>query len=251
MKYINFDVLHSIDVKGYREKKPFPFTDVDGVLYEDAYQRLVQTAPDVSLFENQFGIERKSGQKFHDKFYLLYTEDVPLSTPWKEFVDELHSAPYRAFLESMFHMKPDSYSLTLSWHYMPRGTCITPHCDTKRKIGSQLFYLNTTDTWDPAWGGQTLALDDRGEKNPDTGPSISEFYNVYKSKGVDNNSFIFTRTNHSWHAVEELKCPENTFRKMFSVVANRKPTRLDRMRSQYRRFLSLISRVAPKTSAMD
>lgn len=238
MKYINFDVLNTIDSTKYQSNKPFPYINVASALYEDAYNLLVKTAPDVSLFENQFGIERSYGQKFHDKFYLLYTDTVPVATPWKKFIAELQSREYCNFIETLFAMKQGTYSLALSWHYMTRGSCITPHCDTAKKIGSHLFYLNTSDTWNEEWGGQTLALDDRDEKNPLSGPDISEFYNVFKSKSVDNNSFIFTRTEHSWHAVEELKCPEDQFRKMFSVVANRKPTFYDRIKSRIKKYTS-------------
>lgn len=241
MKYLNFDILHKIDARRYQHNKPFPFIDVPNALHEDAYKLLVQSTPDVSLFEKQFGIERSHGQKFHDKYFLLYSDTVPLSPAWKEFVAELFSDEYQDFIAAMFNVRKDSYDIVLSWHYMPRGTCITPHCDTKKKIGSQLFYLNTTDTWNPEWGGQTLALDDNGEKNPMSGPQISEFSGIFKSKSIDNNSFIFTRTEHSWHAVEEIKCPENELRKMFSFVANKKLTVYDQFNTRINRLLRKVT----------
>ena len=238
MKYINFDILHKIDAKRYQQNKPYPYIDFAGALYEDAYKILLEAAPaDLSIFEKQFGIERSYGQKFHDKYYLLYSDSVPIATPWKEFIEELYSDEYRNFIEPMFNIRRKDYDMALSWHYMPKGTCITPHCDTKKKIGSQLFYLNTSDSWKKEWGGQTLALDDRGEKNPKSGPDISEFYGIFKSKSVDNNSFIFTRTDHSWHAVEEIKCPDTHLRKMFSVVINRKPTFFNRAKKHIKKYL--------------
>lgn len=238
MNYLDLEVLNRIDPKEYQSTKPFPFINFPGALYEEAYQRLVDTAPsDLSLFEKQFGIERKYGQKFHDKYYLEYSDALPLAQPWKEFAAELHSDAYRGFLEKLFDMRPGSYRIVLSWHYMPRGTCITPHCDTQNKIGSQLFYLNTSREWDETWGGQTLALDDEGHMDWRSGPQVSDFKNVYAGKCIDNNSFIFTRTDHSWHAVDEIRCPETEIRKMFSVVANRKPPLMKRIKKFVRKYV--------------
>ena len=236
MKYLNFDVLESIDAAKYRTQLPFPYIDFHGPLYEDAYQALV-TAPDVSLFEKQFGIERSHGQKFHDRYFLAYTQSLPIAKPWKEFIEELSSDRYRSFLERLFNIKRGTYNFVFSWNYMPRDTCITPHCDTYRKIGSQLFYLNTSDTWNTEWGGQTLALNDDGKRSPYTGPALSEFDKIFTSKSVDNNSFIFTRTDHSWHAVDTIQCPDGLLRKMFSVVANRKQTFREKMMSRFKSVL--------------
>ena len=238
MKYLNFDVLNRIDAKAYREQHPFPYIDVPAPLYEDAYRLLVETAPaDLSLFEKQFGIERKYGQKYHDKYFLAYSLSVPISEPWKEFIAEMESSEYRGFIEKMFNMRPGSYTMLFSWHYMPRGTCITPHCDTRTKMGSQLFYLNTPADWDSSWGGQTLALDDEGKMDWQSGPQISDFKNVFTSKSIGNTSFIFTRTDHSWHAVDVIECPDGRLRKMFSMVANRKPTLFERLRKHVRKYI--------------
>jgi len=81
----------------------------------------------------------------------------------------------------------DSLSLTLHWHYAPRGCSVSPHCDAVRKLGSHLCYFNTEEDWDPSWGGQTLLLD-------------------------------FMREDSSWHGVRTLQCPEGGYRKVFVVV---------------------------------
>ena len=39
------------------------------------------------------------------------------------------------------------------WHYTPNGCSVSPHTDSVREHGSQLFYFNSEDDWDPAWGG--------------------------------------------------------------------------------------------------
>ena len=233
MKNLNFDVLDKVDTNKYQQNKPYPYINFAGALYDDVYKTLAQTAPsDLSIFEKQFGIERKFGQKFHDKYFLKYTEKVSISNEWRELIRELHSDEYQRFLERLFGIKRNNYDMVLSWHYMPRGTQITPHCDTKKKIGTHIFYLNTSDTWNENWGGQTLAMDDHGRRDPNSGPALSEFDSVFKSKSIDNNSFIFTRTEHSWHAVDVINCPDGVLRKMFSVVLNRRPSLYNRIKQK-------------------
>lgn len=232
MRYINLDTLLQIDPKAYQTHKPYPYIDITAPLYDDAYARLTKTAPsDLSLFEKQFGIARSHGQKSHDKYFLEYHKGLPLSPEWQEFIRELHSPEYLGFLERLFGIKKGTYTLVLSWHYMTSGSSISPHCDTARKIGSQLFYLNTKEEWDPSWGGQTLAMDDHGERNPYSGPELSAFDSIFTSRAVGNTSFIFSRTDHSWHAVDTIKCPPGIYRKMFSVVLNRAPTQSERIKT--------------------
>lgn len=231
MQYINYEILDKIDIEAYQNKAPFPYISITDVLYEDAYTNLVQTAPDISLFERQYGKDRYYGQRPHNKYFLLYSTKTPLADVWKEFIAELNSERYLKFVETIFNIERSDYNLELSWHYMMKDSSISPHCDGERKVGSQLFYLNTPDTWNEEWGGQTLALDDMGERDYRSNPEISDFTSTYKSKSVGNNSFIFTRTNHSWHAVDVLRCPDSSIRKMFSVVINRKPTLREKMKS--------------------
>ena len=40
------------------------------------------------------------------------------------------------------------------------GVEVSPHCDSKHKLGSHLFYFNDSSEWDPSWGGETLILED-------------------------------------------------------------------------------------------
>jgi hypothetical protein len=37
---------------------------------------------------------------------------------------------------------------------------------------------------------------------------------------MGNQSLIFQRTKHSWHAVREIQCPADRLRRVFIVVAN-------------------------------
>jgi Rps23 Pro-64 3,4-dihydroxylase Tpa1-like proline 4-hydroxylase len=111
-------------------------------------------------------------------------------------------------------------NLRFHWHYTPNGCSVSPHTDSVREHGSQLFYFNSDDDWDPAWGGDTLVLDDGGRLKFETAPSFEDFGKEIAAKSIGNYSLIFQRTRHSWHAVREILCPEERVRRVFIVVVN-------------------------------
>lgn len=82
------------------------------------------------------------------------------------------------------------------------------------------LYLNSSKDWDPAWGGQTVALDDGGRSPHDSSPRVEEFEGSVEADCLDNKSFIFRRTPHSWHYVKRVNCPEGALRKVFIVVVD-------------------------------
>ena len=106
------------------------------------------------------------------------------------------------------------------WHYTPSGCDVSPHCDARREHGSHLFYFNSEDDWDPAWGGSTLVLDDGGRLSYDSAPALEEFDAVYECDSIGNYSSLMLRTDHAWHAVRAIQCPEGRLRRVFIVVVN-------------------------------
>ncbi|RMD60850.1 MAG: 2OG-Fe(II) oxygenase [Alphaproteobacteria bacterium] len=220
MGYLDLDRLATIDPASFRDQKPFPWLNPAGLLHEDAYRRLVETLPDVSLLKPVFGARRLHGQQSHDRYTLEYDDDLPIADPWKEFAAELRGGAYRDFLARMLGTR--AFDLNLHWHYTPKGCSVSPHCDSKRKLGSHIFYFNTEDDWDPAWGGETLVLDDGGRFDPRSAPRFEDFERVIPAQALGNRSLLFARTDRSWHGVREIVCPEGKLRKVFIVVINRR-----------------------------
>ena len=202
----------------FRAQKPFPWINPEGLLTEEGYQRLLATLPDVSLFERSFGKERKHGQECHDRYTLEYRDELDIPPTWQEFIEELRGDDYRHFVERLYGVR--SFDLNFHWHYAPNGCSVSPHCDARRKVGSHLFYFNTTDDWNPAWGGDTVVLDDGGRLAQSCNPAFEDLEYVASSKTVGNYSFLFARTEHSWHGVREIHCPPDRLRKIFIVVIN-------------------------------
>ena len=217
-QYLDFDVLDSIDVDEFRTRKPYPWANPVNTLTAEGYAALINNMPDVSMFAQKFGYRRRAGQSPHDRYSLEYTPDSEVPQPWREFIAELCGDRYRDTIARLFKARNPEFRF--HWHYAPRGCSVSPHCDAKREHGSHLFYFNAEDDWDPAWGGETLVLDDGGRLAPDSAPSFEDFDQVIPCRSLGNVSAILKRSNHGWHAVRELQCPEDRMRMIFIVVVN-------------------------------
>jgi hypothetical protein len=220
MTYLDVDRLQSIDAASFRNQAPYPWINPAGLLSDAGYRRLVETMPDVSVLNPVFGVKRSHGQASHDRYALEYDDSLPVDDAWREFVAELRGPAYRNFLARM--LGTDAFDFNLHWHYTPTGCSVSAHCDSTRKLGSHIFYFNTEDDWDPAWGGETLVLDDGGRFDTKTAPAFEDFDRVISSRATGNYSLLFARTDRSWHGVKEITCPEDKLRKVFIVVINRR-----------------------------
>lgn len=219
MKYLDSARLAAIDAAAFRARQPYPWINPSGLLTEAGYRQLWQTLPDVSLFTPAFGMRRAYGQQSHDRFVLEYHDELPLAAPWREFIAELQGREYREFLCRLLGVR--ALALRFHWHYTPAGCAVSPHCDATHKLGSHVFYFNTAADWNPAWGGETLILDDRGRFRRRSAPRFEDFAAVIPAESVGNRSLLFARTAHSWHGVREIRCPPGALRKVFIVVINR------------------------------
>lgn len=205
-------------------QKPYPWIGLQGILRQDAFERLCRELPRHDLFAQEFGQSRDYGQQSHDRYALQYHPrlDAELSPTWREFIAELKSPRYHDYLRRMYGLGPGRrFELSMHWHHATTGGSVSPHTDARRKIGSHIFYFNTPDDWDPAWGGQTVVLDDGGRLSAHAAPKFGELPQIAASQILGNQSFMFQRTEHSWHAVNPITCPRGRMRKVFIVVVNR------------------------------
>ncbi len=219
VKYLDFKRIRALDPNAFQTQKPFPWINPEGLLTEEGNRILRATLPDVSLLQRSFGKTRMYGQECHDRYALEYSDELDIAQPWREFIAELRGDEYRAFVGRLFGVS--SFDLNFHWHYASTGCSVSPHCDAKRKLGSHIFYFNTTEDWDPAWGGETLVLDDGGRLSHAANPRFEDLKYVASSQSLGNYSFLFERTEHSWHGVRQIRCPQDRLRKIFIVVFNR------------------------------
>ena len=217
-QYLNFDKLEAIDPVEFLNTRPFPNANPQGLLTDEGYELLLNNMPDISMFEKIFDYERLGGQEPHNRYALEYVPGMQVPKPWQEFIAELRSDRYRNAMKRLLDAKKIEFRC--HWHYTPNGCSVSPHCDSKREHGSHLFYFNSEDDWDPAWGGETLVLDDGGKLDFESAPGLDEFVGESACKSIGNYSMFFPRTDHAWHAVREIKCPEDKMRRIFIVVVN-------------------------------
>ena len=214
--YLNPAVLDTIDPAAFRAQKPYPWINPQHFIVQERFSELLDCMPDISRFRAFFGKQRKHGQSSHDRYVLDFEEGMELSPGWAQLVEELRSDRYRDFVCKMLGVSHVRFRF--HWHFTPNGGEVSPHCDSKGKIGSQIFYLNTENDWQWDWGGETVILDDKGRITPENAPAFEDFDAEYPANTRDNRSLIFGRQGNSWHGVHRINCPENHYRKVFIVV---------------------------------
>ncbi len=230
MKFIDTTKLSSISGDEYRGKKPYPWHVFRHLITKEGFNELEKNLPDISLFTKTFNIERGYGQKPHNRYELKYEKSLGVSKEWNSFIRELGEGEYRTQVERLFGTR--NFNMRFQWQYSVNGCSVSPHCDSKNKLGSHIFYFNADDNWEEEWGGETIILDDKEKFNCDSAPDISDFPEKILVPYRENYSLLFTRTNHSWHAVEPLLCPENVVRKIFTVVFEKEKTSLEKIKEK-------------------
>jgi len=218
MTYLNFEYLATIDPKSFQRQRPYPWLGIANSLTHGGYDRLLGNLPPVDGFKRFFDKQRGHGQQPHNRFTLEYEPGLGVPAPWAEFIRELEGPDYQRWLARMLGTR--AFLLNYHWHYTPNGCSVSPHCDSKRKLGSHIFYLNREGEWDPAWGGQTVVLDDGGRFSRKSAPGFDDFLSQQSAPSVGNCSLLFRRRGDSWHGVKEIHCPEDRLRKVFIVVIN-------------------------------
>ncbi len=218
MKYLDIERLRTLGREEFLAIRPYPYYNAEGVITPEGFDELLANMPPLEMFEKKFGYERRAGQAPHDRYSLEYTPDMPVPAPWKTFIDELCSDDYRREIARLLGAKKIEFRF--HWHYTPTGCDVSPHCDARREHGSHLFYFNSKEEWDPAWGGSTLVLDDGGRLDFNSAPDYDEFDGIHECESIGNYSSLMLRTDHSWHAVRPISCPEDHLRRIFIVVVN-------------------------------
>lgn len=226
--YLDEGRLDALNATEFQQREPYPWTNAEGLVSDSGFGELIDTLPRLDQCEQVFGKTRKFGQQSHDRYALEYRQGLALSQPWQDFIDELDGPRYRNFLRRMFGH--GNFRLRYHWHYTPTGCSVSPHCDSKHKLGSHIFYLNTPDNWSQDWGGETLILDDNGRFGSDSSPGFSDFDRAMPAEAIGNWSLLFGRKGNSWHGVKEINCPEGELRKVFIVVVER--STLSRLRGR-------------------
>jgi hypothetical protein len=256
-KFLDESVMAAFDVDAFLATRPFPWHTLDGLLTDVGFEALRNDYPPLELFDWHAGRRGRRYVKPQDRYFLEYDstaqaapgnagpDDLPAA--WRQFIDELEtSAPYRALIEQIIDSPIQLVRYT--WHMGVTGSEVCPHIDTDTKMATNIFYFNTVDDWDPAWGGNTIILD--GKKPGVEYPDFGDFDAGETLEYLGNRSLLFRNTADAWHGVRPLTCPEGSYRRIFNVVFEHLDRRLDldqRVAAQRRtglrqRFATMLGR---------
>ncbi len=229
--FFDNNLLRDFRAADFTDRAPFPWTNFSHILTPDAWTRLYAEFPPLTQFESHSGIQRDHNQRSHDRYYLAYETSIyqpgkereagvvhhnELSPAWQDFLTELQNpdAPYRAFIQDL--LQTGELTPRFAWHVGHAGSEVSPHRDADNKLGTHIFYFNTSEDWDMAWGGSTLVLDNK--KVSGLNPDFSDFENEEASEIRDNHSFLFKNTQNAWHGAKALTCPPTHHRRLFNVI---------------------------------
>lgn len=249
MKYINFAALkQTVDSGKFKKADPYPYIEISDSLTPEGYAELIANLPDISLFEKSIGEYRIGGQQSHDRYSLEYSEIDPKILPaaWREFLTEIQSPAYHKFIKKLYGVR--SFKIRPHWHYAFQGCSVSPHCDSKKKLGSHIFYLNTENDWNNEWGGGTLVLKPKNNVKIDnsSAPIFEEFDIITCLGPTGNRSMLFESIEDAWHGVKELTCPESQegyLRKVFIVVLYRQSLRAYIKSNLKSRFQAILDQI--------
>jgi len=227
-EFLDVDVLESFPMDEFLAQRPFPWWSIEAALRPEKFAELHAAYPSLDLFDWHESRDRAYGQRPHNRYYTAYRN--PLYSPyeghvkedfpevWQRFLTELETSDdYQRFLVRVAG-HPD-LNLRYTFHVAKTGSEVSPHLDKPRKVSTHIFYFNTVDDWDPAWGGATIVLDGKRSDNP--APDYSDFTDARRVDNLGNRSFIFRNTEDAWHGVPPMVCPEGHYRRLFNVVAER------------------------------
>jgi Rps23 Pro-64 3,4-dihydroxylase Tpa1-like proline 4-hydroxylase len=217
-------------------KDLFHWGEMSQFLPQELFDDLNDSYPDLDKFDKHTGIQRIHDQRPHDRYYLAYSRSIygsnktnngvieyeELSEAWKVFVDEiLHSGEYHDFIRGVLGV--EEFDIRLAWHMAFNGCEVSPHLDAVAKYGTHLFYFNTDKDWKNEWGGGTVLME--GKRVEAMNPEFTDFdHQIVESSIINNKSFIFQNSDASWHGVKRINCPEGIYRRIFTVVFEKKGT---------------------------
>lgn len=228
--FLNYDVMARFEINLFRTNRPFPWFNFSQFLTPSGFEELHRDFPSIEFFERHFGLARPYGQRPHNRYYLAYEESIYHDGPppdqgivsharlprtWQLFIEELRQGrEYKQFIKTA--LGAGHYKARYAWHVGFSGDEVSPHVDSPDKIGTHIFYFNTSEDWNPGWGGNTLLLSDK--QTTAMNPDFTDFRRTMSVETRDNRSFLFKNTGDAWHGVETLTCPSGRHRRLFNVI---------------------------------
>lgn len=194
----SIDMVHGLQ-KATVSDKPFKHARISSYFNSQLAKKLEEEWP------KNFRHSNSSAEHYNlwDRSIVEHSRKEPiddLTEVWHNAVDELLSKSYKDSVSELMNIPLDNcYHKVRLCEY--HGNCwMLPHTDRSDRVVTHLIYL--TPTWKAEWGGNLLLL--RSQNEEDLLETITPEF---------NSSFIFQRTDNSWHSVQAVKPSVGVVRK--------------------------------------
>jgi hypothetical protein len=220
------DLLDDLQKERFASAEPYPWLALSGCLHQEAFDALRCNFPQRQLFARHQGIAPAGILRAHDRWHLAYdptgtlqiragcARSTDLPPAWQAFIAALTGREYQSWVRRLFGVR--HLKTRFAWHLAGAGDEVSPHLDAPKKLGTHLFYFNTTADWNPDWGGATLLLG--RPRHGVSQPDFADFASVVSAPFLDNHSLLFMNGPNAWHGVETLRPPPGHLRRLFTVV---------------------------------
>ena len=189
------------------------------------FKKLRDEFPQDKLFKDEVPEYRKYGQRPHcrrfmcwgetqnSKYFKPYMIDLKiLPDIWQQFCNYIvTNAEYRYFIRET--LRVNDFKIRLDFHRTRKVLDVSPHIDSKGKIGSHLFYFMPKE-WEDGDGGKTIFY--RGKKVNRMNPEPQDFEDAVTCSVIGNRSCLFKNTEEGWHGVTQVK--SSLDRQIFNLV---------------------------------
>jgi len=123
----------------------------------------------------------------------------------------IQSSEYKSFIKKALDCT--DFKIRFDFHRTRGGLDVSPHIDSKGKIGSHLFYF-MPDEWTDEMGGKTIFY--RGKKVDRMNPEPEEFEDYTTTSVIGNRSCLFKNVKEGWHGVTQVN--SDVHRQICNVV---------------------------------
>ena len=201
-----------------------PHKEYENFINQKDYEELLNTFPSDDIFLDELPETRKHGQRPHQrrffcigetqgskyfKRYLKKISDLPFV--WQTLLSIFHGKEYKEWICKTLNV--NDFKIRFDFHRTKSGLDVSPHIDSKGKIGSHLFYFMPKE-WQDDWGGKTIFYKNLHTHKLNPEPEEFKFNKVTDIRG--NRSCLFKNSSEGWHGVTEVNAPVH--RQILNVV---------------------------------
>ena len=189
--------------------EPYQWAFVDRLFSPDDCSALVETFP-CDHFKTVQGYDGEKGYQYEARSLIAMGANVPsnqqfLSPAWQGLALDLVSPGYREAMSQLTGVELATMPIEANVFHYGRSAWLGPHVDLADKVITHIFYFN--EAWDESDGGCLTILG---------GGAMTQAVEVIPP--LAGNSVVVVRSEHSWHAVSQVRETCRSSRRSLTVT---------------------------------